>query len=93
MKVTVYHRPDGHPEVIDCKHVHDEDATWFQSNNVAISMEDIGGQFAVYADVGHVDEEGEPDELIELSGDRDCFETMAALRKQCESAIATKAES
>jgi hypothetical protein len=84
MQVTIYKRPDGRQEVIDCTHIHDEDAAWFKANNVHISMEDIGGQFAVYADMGKVDEDGEPDELIELSGNRDCFETMTALRKQCE---------
>jgi hypothetical protein len=89
MNVIIFKRPDGRQEVIDCKHVHDEDAAWFQSNNVSISMEDIGGMFAVYAGIGKVDEDGEPDELIEISGTRDCFETLSALRKQCELAMAT----
>ncbi len=88
MNVTIYKRPDGRAEVIDCRHVHPEDEQFFQQHGVRISMEDIGGQFAIYADIGRVTEDGEPDELIELSGTRRCEDTLAALRAQCEEALA-----
>ena len=86
MNVTVYKRPDGRSEVIDCRNVYPDDAKWFDDNQVAVSMEDIGDMIAVYADVGK-EVDGEPDELIELSQGRTCEETLHALRKQCEEAI------
>jgi hypothetical protein len=86
MNVTIYKRPDGRSEVIDCRNVYPDDAKWFEDNHVAISMEDIGGGFAVYADTGK-EVDGEPDELIELSQGRTCEETLHALREQCEGVI------
>lgn len=91
MNVTIYKRPDGRAEIIDCRHVRAEDEQFFKQHCVAISMEDIGGQFAVYADIGHTDEDGEPDELIELSGTRNCEDTLAALRQQCAEALGVSA--
>lgn len=88
MKVTIYKRPDGRTEVIDCRHVRAEDEAFFKQHGVAISMEDIGGAFAVYADIGKTDEDGDPDELIEISGSRNCEDTLSALRQQCEAAFA-----
>lgn len=88
MNVTIYKRPDGRTEVIDCRKIRAEDEAFFKQHNVAISMEDIGGSFAVYADIGKTDEDGEPDELIEISGSRNCEDTLSALRQQCEAAFA-----
>ena len=87
MNVTIYKRPDGRAEVIDCRNVRAEDEQFFKQHSVAISMEDIGDQFVVYADIGKTTEDGEPDELIELSGTRSCEDTLAALRKQCQEAL------
>ena len=91
MNVTIYKRPDGRAEVIDCRNVRPDDEAWFQAHNVQVSMEDIGGQFAVYADIGHTTEDGEPDELIELSGSRNCEDTLSALRQQCAEALGVAA--
>ena len=91
MDVTIYKRPDGRTEVIDCRNVRAEDEQFFKQHNVAISMEDIGGQFAVYADIGRTSEDGEPDELIELSGTRSCEDTLGALRQQCAEALGVSA--
>lgn len=88
MLVTIFLRPDGHTQVIDCRKVRAEDEQFFKQHGVAISMEDIGGQFAVYADIGRTDPDGGPDELIELSGTRNCEDTLTALRQQCEEALA-----
>lgn len=86
MKVTIYKAPNGRAEVIDLVNIKREDAQWFEQNNVAVSMEDIGGQFAVYGDIGRLSED-EPDEVLVLSKGRDCFETMAELRSECEAAL------
>lgn len=88
IQVTVYKRPDGRTETIDCPNVYPDDAQFFRDNNIHVSMEDIGDQFAVYADTGRVDSDGEPDELIELSGRRSCEETLAALCSQCKQVLA-----
>ena len=86
MLVTIFHRPDGRKEAIDIPNVKPEDAEWFQANNVHVSMEDIGGQFAVYADIGR-EIDGEPDEILVLSGKMNCEDTMSQLRKECEEAL------
>lgn len=84
MKVTLYRQPYGHTVDLDITNVLPEDAAFFEKNNIRISMEEVGGMFAVYADDGTKTEDGEPDELIELSQGRTCEETLHALRKQCE---------
>ena len=47
--VTLYKRAT---EIVHVTKVRDEDVKWFLENNAKLSMEDIGGDFAVYADVG-----------------------------------------
>ena len=84
MKVTVYKRPNGRTQEIDIKNVLPDDEAYFARNNINISMEDVGGMFAIYADIGKRSVDGEPIELIELSLGRSCEETLSALRKLCE---------
>jgi hypothetical protein len=84
MIVTFYRKPDGRAQRIDIKNVLPDDEAYFTQNRINISMEDVGGMFAVYADIGRRDEDGEPFELIELSQGRTCEETLSALRKLCE---------
>lgn len=85
--VTLYKRPNGASETITVANIRDEDAEWFKANDTKLSMEDIGGQIAIYADVGlkiNNDPEEDPAEAIELSCGRSCEDTFSALRKQCE---------
>ena len=84
MIVTLYKQPDGRTQEIDIKNVLPDDEAYFTRNHIDISMEDVGGMFAIYADIGRMDEDGEPIELIELSQGRSCEETLSALRKLCE---------
>lgn len=84
MIVTLYKQPDGRTQEIDIKNVLPDDEEYFTRNRIGISMEDVGGMFVIYADIGWRDEDGEPIELIELSQGRSCKETLSALRKQCE---------
>jgi hypothetical protein len=86
MNVTFYLRPDGRAVVETIEHIRPEDAEWFETHNVKVSMEDIGGQFAVYADIGR-EVDGEPDEVLVLSGKMNCEDTMSQLRKECEEAF------
>lgn len=82
--VTLYKRPNGATEIVHVTKVRDEDVKWFLENDAKLSMEDIGGDFAVYADVGESDPDGEPIEAIEIAGGRSCEDTFSALRKQAE---------
>lgn len=84
MIVTFYKRPDGRTQEIDIKNVLPDDEAFFDLHNISISMEDVGGMFAVYAGIGRMGEDGEPIELIELSQGRSCEDTLSALRKLCE---------
>ena len=84
MIVTLYKRPNGRTQEIDIRNVLPDDEAFFGHHNISISMEEVGGMFAIYADIGQTDEDGEPIELIELSQDRTCEETLSALRKLCE---------
>lgn len=84
MIVTLYKKPYGMTQEIDIKNVLPDDEAYFTRNRIGISMEYVGGMFTIYADIGRLDEDGEPIELIELSQGRSCKETLSALRKLCE---------
>jgi hypothetical protein len=84
MKVTFYKKPDGRTQEIDIKNVLPEDEEYFTRNRINISMEEVGGMFAIYADIGKTNADGELIELIELSQGRSCEETLSALRELCE---------
>lgn len=93
MLVTLYKRPNGHHEDIDIGNIADDDAEWFEANNVRISMEDCGIDTAVYADCGfHINDDPneDPDEIIVFAKGRTCEETMTALRAECVAMMAEK---
>lgn len=85
MIVTLYRQPYGRTQELDIKNVLPDDEAYFTRNHIDISMEDVGGMFAIYADIGQMDVDGEPIELIQMSQGRSCEETLSALRKMCES--------
>ena len=87
LQVTMFVRPDGRKVTETVTKILPEDANWFREHNAVISMEDLGNEMAIYADIGF-EIEGEPDEIIELSCSRSCEETFTALRKQCEARLA-----
>jgi hypothetical protein len=84
MQVTIYKQPDGRQVEVDIPNVYEADEAWFREHNVRISMEDLGDQFAVYAEFDRFTGENE---LIELSGPMTCKDTLAKLRAQCERAL------
>lgn len=86
MIVTYYKLPDGRTQEIDMKNINKEDEDWFIENDVHVSLEEIGDQVVVYGDIGKETEDGEPDEIIVLSGAMNCFQTMAKLREECQQA-------
>lgn len=88
MKVTFFIPPDGRTDARQIVNVFSDDAAFFEANDIAISMEQLAGEHIVYADIGQVTEDGEPDELIEFAHGRSCQDTLHALRLACEAALA-----
>lgn len=89
LPITVYHRPNGRQENIICNNIEEDDANWFITRSVKVSMEESGsGGHILYADYGAVDEDGEPDEVI-LVTHRSCPEAMSSLREMTERAMAS----
>lgn len=85
---TVYHRPNGHSEVIDLVRINPEDEAWFREHDLKLSLEEDGANgFIVYGDIGLKNEDGEPDEVIVLSGQMTCQDSLAKLRAECEVAL------
>jgi len=80
MKVTFYKAPNGVQEVIDITKVYPEDEKFFIENGVVVSMEELGGDFVVYADTGIENEDGDPEEFIEIAQGRSCEDVLKALR-------------
>jgi len=77
IKATLFIKPNGKKEDIDLKNVYPDDADYINNNHILVSMEELSdNNFAIYFDYGKVDEEGEPDELIELSFGKSCQETI-----------------
>ena len=86
LNVTIFVKPDARKHAVTVTNILPEDAAWFRSKGALVSMEDLGGEMAIYADIG-LAVDGEPEEAIELSCGRSCKETFSALRKQCESML------
>ena len=87
MNVTFYLRPDGRAREMNIRNVRDEDAAWFESNGVCISMEELhDSTYAIYADVGLYEDDGEtPQEIIHVTGPGEtCEDALSKLRGMCE---------
>ena len=87
MYVTIYTRPEGNHSVVDITHARQQDAEWFEKNNVSVSMEDTGSDFILYADIGMKNVDGEPEEIIIFAGQDDCYDAMTRLREECEAVM------
>lgn len=83
---TLFVPPNGQQEKRAVLNIAEEDAKWFTDNNVEVSMEEIGGMVAVYATPPGKNGD---DQIMVLSNGRECMETMADLRKQCEAVKGT----
>ena len=78
MKVHIF---DGYGEkVVDIKNIFNEDTEFFERNNVKVSMEELNGEFVVYA--CPYEDESEESELIEFAGNRSCQDTLHALAEE-----------
>lgn len=83
--MTYYKRPHGLTEEIEVPLCEDEE--FFLTNNIKLSIEEDGsGNGAIlYADIGRVFDDGEPDEIIFFTSfDRPIEFAMRELRKMCE---------
>lgn len=89
LAVIIHKRPYGRKETILCNAIYLDDEQWFKRHNATVSLEELPvGGYAAYADIGLRSDEGEPLEAIEISGVRDCKQTLQALRRQCERMLA-----
>ena len=88
IQATVFLRPNGRQEEITITNISDDDAYFFNTRSIKVSLEDdpIGGQVG-YADYGAQDEDGHPEEIIVFSRGRSCGDTMAELRELTEKAM------
>lgn len=84
MKVTYYKAPNGYKEILNIGNINKEDEDFFSENGVKISMEELAGDFVVYADTGLENEDGDPEEFIEIAQGRSCEDVLKALRICCE---------
>lgn len=91
MEVIYYKAPNGQQTVVDVRNVYEEDETFFSEHSVKISMEELAGDFIVYADTGYENEDGDPEEFIEIACGRSCEEVMKALRVSCEEFLQERA--
>lgn len=90
LPMTAFLRPDGKKQEIICNFITDDDANFFKTRSVKVSMEEDGsGGYILYADYGAVNEDGEPDEIIVFSGARTCETSMTELREMTEKAMAS----
>lgn len=86
MKMTYYKRPHGRIEEIEVK-ICSDDEEFFLANSIKLSIEDDGSSNGaiLYADIGRVYDDGEPDELILFASfDEPFANAMRKLRKICE---------
>ena len=88
LDVTIFTRPNGRQSEHTIRNIEAADAEWFRANDVAVSMEDIGGDFAIYADCRCELDDGTPDEVIVIAGGRSCQEAMRDLRAECTKRMA-----
>lgn len=88
MNVTFYLRPDGRTREMNITNVRDDDALWFEQNDVTVSMEELNDStYAIYADIGLYEDDGEtPKEIIYVtsSPSESCEEALSNLRIMCQ---------
>ena len=92
MLVTIFERPDGRQNLIEIANVYPEDATWFETNSVEVSMEEIHeGRYAIYGDIGMRADDGTPIEIIYLTKTGEtCQDALRELRTMCENAQSSR---
>lgn len=82
MKATFYKKPHGFTEEIEISEIYPEDKEFFSKYGIKLSMEEIRGEFVIYAEAP-VWEFDEPYELLTFSAGRTCKETLKELAKFC----------
>lgn len=88
LTVTLYKRPNGRSEEIFITKINPEQVQYFISNNIAVSMEDCGSFFAIYATEPNPVDEEDPLELTLLVKDGEtCYTAMERLQLLCEEAF------
>ena len=65
MKVSVYLKHNGSSTTVELPLLPEEEQ-WFTEHEAKLSMEESGGLYTLYADIGLLTKDGEPDEVIAI---------------------------
>lgn len=76
---------NGREQIIDIKNIRDSDAEYFVSNDIKVSMEDLNGEFIVYA--CPYSNESEESEVIVFANGRSCEDVMTELANEAKNAF------
>jgi len=84
LTVKMYSRPRGFMREICMRNIEPEDIDFFERNDLVVSIEELAGDFIVYARPrSDVDEESE---VLTFAKGRTCEQTMSELREICTKA-------
>lgn len=80
LNVTFYELPNGKQTVRTITKINEEDARFFQDNNLEVSMEELAtGQFVIYSTTGKIIEDEEDEVLYLVPEGQSCPDAMHAL--------------
>lgn len=82
LSVRLYPPPHGRMKIIEVPNISDEDIDFFQQNDIVVSMEDTQIGIAIYA--CPASDQDEESEIVVLSNERNCEDTMHELRQKAE---------
>lgn len=71
---------NGTEREIAVRHIEANDADYFRKNNIKVSMEELKGEFIVYA--CPYSDESEESEILVLADGRDCVNVLRELAEQ-----------
>jgi hypothetical protein len=83
MKATFYKKPHGFTEELEISEIYPEDEEFFTKYGIKLSMEEIRGEFVVYAESSYLLDD-EPYELLVFSGGMSCKDTLQRLVETCK---------
>lgn len=80
LKVHYFNQNGEH--LIDCTNINPEDADYFKTNEIKVSMEQLREEIIVYG--CPYSDKSEESEVIVFSNNRSCKDTMAELAYECK---------
>jgi len=85
LPIKIYGLPYGYVDETHITNVYPDDCEYFIQNNIAVSMESLGGDIVIYGcPKSDITEESE---VIVMAGDRSCEEALKNLAEECKKAF------